>query len=678
MRHVLIAGVVAGFLMLVGSCGGGGSIDNGLSQPDITAVTPLTAIAGAAVTFSATNAGGAATSWAWNFSGGATPGTSSTSSPAVTAGAVGSYSCTVTATNLAGSDTFSFTFSVSPPGNTQTLGPQGGTVDLGPVDVTAPDDVLIGDVQFQHTLAAVPAGAPAEFVPNGMAHEISVDHAERFNAPVILTFDYDDSGITDESSMAVLHYTPAGGYEPTTTQSIDTAANRITINTRTFSFFIVGLVELATHVYPATYETGFTPGNNGWQINNFGNYFSSGGNCLGMSAYATWFYSARSGTNLFGHYSSAGAPSIAELTITRAHLAQSQTWAVAQHTYEQTIGAALTGQFMRYYLHKFQKPLVLLMFSASAAHACVVHGWDNSGFTFYDVNLNGADQHVNWSTLGGFGIYSSYNKFSFIAMPSLGRTEDFEALTQQAESGFSVSNTISVSKPQPNEQISHRQTELAGSLAGGINPAMEVLCYVKGVQQQVALANGSFASTIPVANGDNTIALVAGVNVASQSNWYLNAATYIFNIKGDIPKTDLLATLAWDQGLTDVDLYVAEPSAQTVWYQNMLTTNGLELDFDNTVGFGPEHATLASASGGKILSGEYVISVHYYWDHDEPQAVSGNVTIVLYEGEPDQQMVNVPFALGVDNADNDAPGSSGPDWVDIASVDVENGVIDLF
>ncbi|MCG3152663.1 MAG: hypothetical protein GEEBNDBF_01965 [bacterium] len=88
------------------------------APPNLTSVTPLNGGAGSSRTFSATNIGGAATSWSWNFGGGASPNTSTAAGPTVTLGAVGSYSCSVTATNGAGNSTFPFTLTVtscSPP-----------------------------------------------------------------------------------------------------------------------------------------------------------------------------------------------------------------------------------------------------------------------------------------------------------------------------------------------------------------------------------------------------------------------------------------------------------------------------------------------------------------------------------------------------------------------------------
>ena len=81
--------------------------------PVITDVTPTSGTEGDSVTFALTTSGGVATSWSWDFDGGATPGTSTDESPTVTLGTAGTYNCSVTATNVTGSDTYNFTLTVN-------------------------------------------------------------------------------------------------------------------------------------------------------------------------------------------------------------------------------------------------------------------------------------------------------------------------------------------------------------------------------------------------------------------------------------------------------------------------------------------------------------------------------------------------------------------------------------
>ena len=64
----------------------------------------------------------------------------------------------------------------------------------------------------------------------------------------------------------------------------------------------------------------------------------------------------------------------------------------------------------------------------------------------------------------------------------------------------------------------------------------------------------------------------------------------------------VLCPVAW---AADVDLYVTEPSGETAWYSSQTTSNGLALDFDNRSGYGPEHITLTTSTGGVVVPGEY-------------------------------------------------------------------------
>ena len=117
------------------------------------------------------------------------------------------------------------------------------------------------------------------------------------------------------------------------------------------------------------------------------------------------------------------------------------------------------------------------------------------------------------------------------------------------------------------------------------------------------------------------------------------------------------------------------PSGQTAWYAGRSTPSGVVLDFDDTDGFGPEHISVQRVPGAEPLPGEYVISVHYFSDDGTTAGAAGLVTIVLNEGTEDQALLELPFTIASSNGGNATPGSSGPDWVRIARVDVVNGVI---
>ena len=550
----------------------------------------------------------------------------------------------------------------------------GGTIEAGSVTISIRAQALADDVDFTVSEVDTPATLPTGLKQVGSAMDVSVGASdyEKINGPVTFTVKYDDTGMADETKLLVLHYDDTWGYQAVRILDQDTTANTITFESRTFSPFVLALLDL---LLPDDADTGFTATANGWNINNFGSFFSPGGNCLGMSAYATWFYQGRSSEELNGKFNS----TIAQYTALRAHLAQSQSWAKTEWREEQLLQDARLITLMKAFLYITDQPLILLMgVDGSPRHASVVYGYDASNFYFYDVNSHDTQQTLSY-TASGFGTYGSYNSFGFVALPSMGRTQDFEALTVEAEAGFTTSEDITLTAPTAGEEINAHETDLTGSLSGGLNSSAQLLANVKGVWQTVPVSSGSFDATIPISYGDNTIVLLAGVSISNQSNWYKNSAVLFRDVEGTLAATDLLTTLTWNQSNTDVDLYVTDPAGDTAYYITDGTSSGLVLDFDNTSGYGPEHITLTADTSGEVLDGTYTVRVHYYSNHrDEDSLASGMVTIVVNEGQENQASESVAFSFTTDNPSNASPGSTGADWVDIADVDIANGIITLY
>lgn len=565
-------------------------------------------------------------------------------------------------------------------GGTGTLAAAGGAVSTAAADVVAPSGASLKQQTVTVTSIAPPAGLPATLNPIGAAIDVAIDQPDVLNAPFLITLRYDAAAVSDEDQLAVVHYNTAlHRYEPVTIVKQDKTAHSFQIEARSFSPFLVAAFSALG--LPASHSvSNFTPANNGWNIQNFGSYYSSGGNCLGMSGYATWFF-ANNAAALSGKYSATGNPSIAQLVAARAHLAQSQYWAQKSNTYLSGLGKPATALLMKTYLALFDQPLILLLGqNGSPRHASVLYGYDSNGFQFYDVNVVGAAQNVAFDGTN-WGTYAGYNSFSYVAIPSLGRTEDFARLTTQAEGGFTTSSLIAVTSPTASQQITGHSVALTGTLSGSLNSNASMIAYVKGVPQLIASTTGAFSATLPISTGDNTIVLFAGVDLSLQSNWYANAATLILDVTGTGAETKLLATLTWNQDNTDVDMYVTEPSpsGQTAWFASKSTSNQLNLDFDNTQGFGPEHTTLVTLgnTAGTVLPGQYPIWVHYYSDHGSGQAVTGTVTILVNEGQPNQQLLSKNFSIAVSNPANAIPGSTGPDWVQIGVADLVAGTIAL-
>ena len=114
----------------------------------------------------------------------------------------------------------------------------------------------------------------------------------------------------------------------------------------------------------------------------------------------------------------------------------------------------------------------------------------------------------------------------------------------------------------------------------------------------------------------------------------------------------LTVTLTWDDGSSDVDLHILEPEGRHIFYSNRGGSNTPYLDYDNTVGFGPEHYIIdygfQAASG--TLEGTYRIRVHYYGNR-LPESVRSIRWTVRVEGSTQESTSQITGVLSTDNSD---------------------------
>ncbi|HYE80325.1 MAG TPA: hypothetical protein VEI97_20300 [bacterium] len=564
-----------------------------------------------------------------------------------------------------------------PPGGGDPLGQgtltgEGGTLDFGPLEITAPPNGLKDAVRFEAETAALPAPLPAGVQLAGQPIEINVTAgAGAFEEPVTLTFHPENVTGGPGRLLAVAHYDEdLGEYEATTILGVDPNAGTVTVESRAFSTFVP--IEAVVEFLPDEFTVpNFDPAKHGWSIPNFGSYFSPGGNCLGMAAYATWFYTVRKQDQLHNKY----VGQVATILATRAHLAQSQKWANSQHQdLQKNFNEVLLGQYQRAFLFLFEKPLVQLNFNATSAHATVVYGYDATGFQIYDVNVPRVGTTLPWDATNGFGSFTGFDSFSFLAKPSLGRNQDFASLFLDAENGFH-NNEVFIESPEDDETVNDRKVNIRGHVTD--NRWDRVSVFAGGVRYDGVITGGNFDVEVPLSPGETIVTVVAGTALDKQSSFAPGSGVDSVNVKNELESSKLLVTLRWAQNLSDVDLYTTEPNGETAWYGSTSTTSGGKLDIDDTNGYGPEHYSL----GSTVQDGLYVVRVHYFADHDSNedaiQRISGTVDILLNEGEADQKLLSKPFALAVADSDADGPGGTGPSWAAIGTVDVKNGVITL-
>jgi hypothetical protein len=83
---------------------------------------------------------------------------------------------------------------------------------------------------------------------------------------------------------------------------------------------------------------------------------------------------------------------------------------------------------------------------------------------------------------------------------------------------------------------------------------------------------------------------------------------------------DLRVVLTWDTDLTDMDLWVVEPSGEKCYYSHALTTIGGAITRDFTQGYGPEEYAVRRA-----LAGAYRVQANYYGSRS--QSLTGPTTV---------------------------------------------------
>ncbi|MCA9447426.1 MAG: DUF2135 domain-containing protein, partial [Candidatus Omnitrophica bacterium] len=232
----------------------------------------------------------------------------------------------------------------------------------------------------------------------------------------------------------------------------------------------------------------------------------------------------------------------------------------------------------------------------------------------------------------------------------------------------SAPDAIPVQITQPsNSETEERVISMSGTV--GDNSVTSAVVSVNGVPQSIAVSGGMFSTKVVLSSGDNTI----GVTVESPDG---RRGCTEKTIRSNTLKTTISVTLTWNLNFCDVDLYVTQPDNETAWYDHLSTQIGGRLDVDNTVGYGPENYFISSEEEDNVLAGAYKIGVHYYADHAEDdenptRSVNWRVVVLLDEGTDRETRKIYTGSLSSSSTENHSPGSSGPDWSDVATIDYQ-------
>jgi Ca-activated chloride channel homolog len=105
---------------------------------------------------------------------------------------------------------------------------------------------------------------------------------------------------------------------------------------------------------------------------------------------------------------------------------------------------------------------------------------------------------------------------------------------------------------------------------------------------------------------------------------------------------DVRIVLTWDADMTDVDLWVTEPSGETCLYSHNRTTIGGLVSKDFTQGYGPEEYCVR-----KTMPGKYLIQANYYGSRQ--QELTGpctvQATVITDFGRPTEKRQSLTLRL---------------------------------
>ncbi len=557
----------------------------------------------------------------------------------------------------------------------------GGVVTLnsGPlagVTLVIPPGALVAQtaITLSHNNASV---NPRSGVFPGQALSVHTDGQTGFEEPLVITVPYTNSN----NLIPVPYYVDAGGYlQACQIISVDREAGTLTFETFHASLFTWLYAYFAGEGGHTTYK----PAVDGFQIVNYGSVYNPGGECFGISAFEQWMF-ANKGGGLYPKYMQdipvGGGRAVKgqNIVATRAHTAVSRLWTsyVPRVQTQNNLTGAERLAVIENILDNTARPTILYLSQnpgSSGTHA--VLAYDHNAFgtiAINDPNYPGETRSASFS--GGNLTYAPYQSVTVIGSGSF-RTESFENIYQDAQSGFSGNGAaqVTVSSHTDGQHVSGRTINFSGQIESGQVLVNKLEVWLNGTTkfEQAIGIDGYFHLPINLVGGENRLSFYTkGTDAANNSRYIPNTQLTPFIINSDASNSVILVTLTWDTDDTDLDLYTIDPTGDYSAYYHRLTADGGELDFDDTSGFGPEHWTLEGSDTTR-WGGEYNVRLHYYSDHNGSSgpalATRWNISVLVYEGTPRAQLFNFTGVLAYDDSSNTGDLDSGPDWADVCTI----------
>lgn len=574
----------------------------------------------------------------------------------------------------------------------QTITASGGTITIGG------SGTAIDGAKIVFPAGALPASSavrvsfnrgtvqPVSGTFSGAALVMDVPGTSSFNQPVTITVPYGGGN----NAVPVPYFADANGkLRPAQIISVNRQAGTFTFQTFHASLFtwLFGLLNPSTPII----ATSYAPANDGFQVVNTGSTYNRDGECFGMTAFSLWYLLNQKASrgNFYPKYMSIVGTDSDRRSIrgqnviaTRAFTSITQKWTsyLPEVQRQQNLTPADRYASIQNIIANTDAPVLIYLYHAdgtAGAHSVLAYGVDTATrrISIYDPNLPGTAQAIQYSTANGnFTPYCNghcYDGIIYNGDGSLNVAEPYSNIVTDAENNFNNSGgaTIQINSHTDGQVLTSRLITLSGTVRSG-QLLVSKLTVVVGSTEYATDVPLSGAYSIPIALSDGVNHLkfktegknAGGLLVTTSNNYDIKD----FTLKAVVPSSVVLMTLTWDKNDTDVDAYVIDPRGDYSCYYHQQTSDGGVLDQDVTTGFGPEHWTLLNTNVVRYNQ-PYKFRVHYYSDHGRGPT-NYTVSIELYNGTSRQVTRTFTGALSVSSPSNDAPGDTGPDWVDIATV----------
>ena len=253
--------------------------------------------------------------------------------------------------------------------------------------------------------------------------------------------------------------------------------------------------------------------------------------------------------------------------------------------------------------------------------------------------------------------------------------ESFSDILEDANDGFSSPETaITITSHTSGQQVADRTQIIRGTIEDNQALIEKLEIYVSGTTFPAEVdSSGNFAVPITLLSGVNVLQFITYArdfqNRLVETNNNQQCGDYTLTLNNS-DYAAILITLTWDKNDTDVDLYVVDPTGDYSCYYDKITSDGGELDYDDTDGYGPEHWTLTFGDTVR-WDQPYRVRLHYYSDHGNG-GTGYTVKIMMYENSQYELLSTFNGYLYYNDGYNDGPTDTGSDWKDIAVITPQN------